>query len=1004
MVGREAELKALQDAYLTAAEDGERQVVTLVGEAGLGKSRLLYEFENWLDLRRESVNLFRGRARLETQRLAYGLWRDLFAFRFGIQDDEQAQVAQDKVVQGFQQALGVGGASEMKAHVTGHWLGYDFRESPHVVAIGDDARQLHNRGLMYLTDYFKTTAAQSPVVLLLEDLHWSDNSSLDMLGRFALGLDGQPTLIVGTARPRLYQRRPHWFEGRAFHRRINLQPLSKRDSRRLVEHVLRRLVEVPEALRELVVSNAEGNPFYVEELIKVLVEDGIVLPSSDGHGPWRVQPERLSEVKVPPTLTGVLQARLDSLPQAERTVLQQASVVGRVFWDKTVGHLSAGHGEPESMLDARRAAFDDETLDATLGALRAREMVYRRDLSAFAGANEHVFKHAALHEVTYESVLKKDRRAYHGLVAEWLIKHSAERAGEVAGLIADHLVLAGEEQEALAYLRQAGDSSAGVYANEEALAHYTRALELVSQDLPARFDLLLSRARVLGLLARLDEQYSDIREMLSLSDTLGERNRQIDAMIAVMDYHLLREHRVQARTWELATRALEAAREGGWVVQEAHVSRRLGEMGVRYPRHKPEWQRGRASLEHAIVLFRENDLSAEAATCLNILSNYFSDAGEHVMAQRSAEEALTLSRQVGDRRHEAASVRLLACAYLDQGLPDKALPLAEAALALYREIGDIAGELSTLRHLGLIYFALGRYDDSLQLLERSLALAESRGFEEIVRYAGLDVLNLCYRIQGKYESGIAFLDERLATARQARATFDDRVAMTVGEQDRYLILAFTYNQLEMLEYMGMYAQALSVAKECAKIAEQLGDPTEIYLAWIARLQAEVGQVADGLQTVASCLNLNEQNPSILFLASYITWLSSEPDDWEIGLDYAESAVKILRATNDQDNLAFALDLAARLHLAMGEHALALRNTKEVMSLLAASPQIYGHEQFYFTHSRALRATGQLQRADEALRHAHGWVMKIAAQTEDEALRKCWLENVRYNREIVQEFG
>ncbi|NIV39292.1 MAG: hypothetical protein GWN58_60735, partial [Anaerolineae bacterium] len=171
----------------------------------------------------------------------------------------------------------------------------------------------------------------------------------------------------------------------------------------------------------------------------MLVEDGVIVK---GEAEWRLEPSFLAGVRVPPTLTGVLQARLDRLPAGERTVLQQASVVGRLFWDQAVERIGASAGE---VVEAGEVA-------ERLSALRSREMVFQRETSAFAGAKEYIFKHHMLREIAYESVLKRVRRIYHGLVADWLLEQGGERVEEYAGLIADHLELAGRVAEAADYL------------------------------------------------------------------------------------------------------------------------------------------------------------------------------------------------------------------------------------------------------------------------------------------------------------------------------------------------------------------------------------------------------------------------------------------------------------------------------------------------------------------------------------------------------------------------
>src|SRR5262249_40265664 len=164
--------------------------------------------------------------------------------------------------------------------------------------------------------------------------------------------------------------------------------LTKRQSRVLVDAILQRVDEVPADLRELIVQGAEGNPFYVEELIKMLIDDGVIVVTGER---WQVTLGRLAEVRVPPTLTGVLQARLDSLPAEERALLQRAAVVGRIFWDNTVAQLRP---EPEHAMQQ-----PPPDVQHGLAALQGRELVYEREQSSFADSAEYIFKHALLRDV-----------------------------------------------------------------------------------------------------------------------------------------------------------------------------------------------------------------------------------------------------------------------------------------------------------------------------------------------------------------------------------------------------------------------------------------------------------------------------------------------------------------------------------------------------------------------------------------------------------------------------
>ena len=230
---------------------------------------------------------------------------------------------------------------------------------------------------------------------------------------------------------------------------------------------------IPKAVRDLLVERAEGNPYYMEELIKMLIDQGVISPGID-H--WQVFPQRLHQVSVPHTLTGVLQARLDGLPGQERRTLQVASVVGRSFWDATVTEL---------MQDA------PEQVGSTLREIRQRELIYQIERSSFASTEEYIFKHALLRDVTYETVLLKQRREYHARAARWLEAHAAERLGEYLGQIAEHYAHAGENSLAATYLERSGDEALRTNTYRPARETYEHALELKSQKAAGRGALLV---------------------------------------------------------------------------------------------------------------------------------------------------------------------------------------------------------------------------------------------------------------------------------------------------------------------------------------------------------------------------------------------------------------------------------------------------------------------------------------------------------------------------------
>ena len=353
------------------------------------------------------------------------------------------------------------------AHLIGHLAGFDLSGSPHIRDLLGDPAQLNARARQLLSRLFAQLAAQSPIVIQLEDLHYADEASLNLCNELVAARRDLPLLLICLARPTLLERRPDWGSGQPFHRRIVLAPLDKRDSRDLARELLQKVDDVPKALRDLLVERAEGNPLYMEELVKMLIEDRVILKESAGA--WRVELGRLAGLRVPPTLRGLLQTRFDTLLAPEKLTLQRAAVVGRIFFDSAL-----------LALDAADATHIGD-LQGVLRGLVAREFIHRREASSFAGSAEYVFAQAMLRDLIADSLISQQQQTYHRAFAGWLA--ASERADEYLPLIAEHYEQAGDAAQAATYLEQAGDKAMNLSAFAEGLAFYTRALALTDQRL-----------------------------------------------------------------------------------------------------------------------------------------------------------------------------------------------------------------------------------------------------------------------------------------------------------------------------------------------------------------------------------------------------------------------------------------------------------------------------------------------------------------------------------------
>jgi tetratricopeptide (TPR) repeat protein len=481
------------------------------------------------------------------------------------------------------------------------------------------------------------------------------------------------------ARPPLLERKPEWAAAIGAeplpdaadslvppHVWLPLEPLSYSDSGALVDEILQRVDRVPEGLRNLVVEGAAGNPYYVEELIKRLIEDGVIVRGEDS---WTIESDRLTRVRVPSTLTGVLQARMDSLPREEKLVLQRASVVGRQFWDAAVVVLA---GED----------VGSQSIAALLDDLSNRELIFQREPSALAGTTEYMFKHALLHDVVYETVLLKDRSVYHGRVAQWLEETSAERPSEYYALIAGHYELAGRSGRAAEYLRRSAAELNLMGAYRDAISTYERALTLCAED--------------------------DLRNRAEILVGTGNAARQMG------DFP-----QASARLYE----GLTMAQEMGDTATEIAALNWLG-LSVRVQGDNDEADR---YLNRALELARETGDRPGLALSLYNLGDVAFRRGQADEAERCGSESLAIYEDLGDRQGMAFALRVCGFAATLTGDYAQAVEFHQHSLAIYREIGDMWGLAACRINIGEAYRNLGDFETAASHLEESLAIAGETG-------------------------------------------------------------------------------------------------------------------------------------------------------------------------------------------------------------------------------------------------------------------------------------
>ncbi len=772
LVGRDRELAVVRDAFERARHARTPQLLTLVGVPGIGKSRLVFELQRVVDADPELITWRQGRC------LAYGdgitLWAlgEIVKAQAGVVEQDTPAGIAAKIRRSVEDTLaGTGDEARVETHLLA-LLGLGGEEQ-----VGGDRR---NEAFSAWRRFLEALAEQRPLVLVVEDIHWADETLLDFLDELVEWVTDVPLLVVATARPELLERRPNWGGGKLNATTLALQPLSDEQTADLIAKLLGRPVLAADSQQTLL-ERAGGNPLYAEQFVELYVEQGAA-----------------GELGLPETLQGIIAARLDGLPDVEKQLLQDAAVVGKVFWASSVGS------------DADAAA-------TSLHALERKGFVRRQRRSSLEGESEFAFAHALVRDVSYGQIPRADRARRHRSTAEWIA--SLGRPEDHAEMLAYHwssaleLVRAsGGEDDDLAErtrfaLRDAGNRAFALNSFPVAVAQYDDALALWPDD-DERPDLLFRRARAVHWAYDRERQLDVLAEardaLLAAGDT--DRASEMESLLARAfwdrgDHATVREHLARAEELAGGSRSPAAARVlafAGRVREidgETDEGRRLAEAAyelatelgldelrahslatIGMAKNDADEASGLPDMERALEIALAAD-SPVAGAIVNNLAVFATYAGDFARTAELYDEAMRVAERYGDAASarfihgnriwiqfmrgdwsralesanafieecEAGSPHLLEGAIRDvrasirisRGDRDgalrdqlRSLELAQARLDLFHRLGSISSTAAT-------YAELGRLEEARPLVREAVQLVRETGVHGALIRLGL---------------------------------------------------------------------------------------------------------------------------------------------------------------------------------------------------------------------------------------------------------------------------
>ncbi|HET9680538.1 MAG TPA: AAA family ATPase [Candidatus Limnocylindrales bacterium] len=673
LVGRRAELRTLDDA-LAAALSGDGRVIGLSAEAGMGKSRLVAEFIR--STRRRGQFVAYGECEAFGTRSGYFVWREIWRRLLGL-DDAAAESAQIAALEA--RLRDIDPNLVPRVPLLGPVVGLTIPDSPLTRTFDAKLRKASLEDLLQAC--LRARAREAPFVVVLEDCHWIDELSRDLLDVLVRASAGVPVLFVAAYRPAA---EPGGDLGLARSPRFSEIGLDAMDPVVLAEITRAKIAQlvgdgraISPALIELVSARAEGNPFYVEELLTYVVAQGVDL----------ADPEALAAVRIPDSLQALVLSRIDAAAEDPRRTMKVASVIGRTF---RAPMLPGAYDELGSL----------EVVLEHLNALRGL------DLMALDRAAEQawMFKHAVTRDVAYDSLPFSLRSLLHGRVGEFIERTEATDLERYIPLLEHHYWRSDREDKKLEYLRKAAEQAQATYANEAAVVYYERYIPLLEGA--ERIDALLRLSKVLQLTGQVPRSEELLLEARGLAQELGELRS-----VGRSDHGLAEAARRLGRFDDATARLTDALAEFTAVGDEAGIG------DVHHLAGTIANQRGDAGaarqnyLQSLAIRETLDDRAATAATVTN-LGIVAVDSGEFDRGLEYLERAAGLYRDLGDRRGACIAATNLAWASMTARRPGPARRYSEEAITLATEIGDRFNITVSQHNLGNALRGLGEPNDA----------------------------------------------------------------------------------------------------------------------------------------------------------------------------------------------------------------------------------------------------------------------------------------------------
>ena len=837
--GRASSIKQLQDLVDRAFKPGgHAAIAVVVGEPGMGKSRILAELVARAKATHPSVLVLSGIA--DERAAAYGPIARALTARFGVAIGEAPETSREKIVAGVGEVVPAARVPEI-AHLVAHLLRVPFDDSPIVTPLLESAQRLEARLWLALKRLFTAEAEARPLLIAVENLELCETDTINFLQYLAAGMRDQHVAIVGTATPALWTRHHTFGEGEVAPARIELGALGPAEAEELLRELCKQLAQdVPPKL-VWHVRGMGSTPRAIHELVRYLLESDVIVREGVM---WRLDAQKLATATLPKTYDELVAARLRVMEPVQRRVVEMAAVVGESSWLDAILSLerlaqAMQVPDPDGPTLGQIAASGDHSRLAVVDAanrLIEREWLVEIPQSSIAGERELRFAYPNLWQQVYKGIDDARRRAYHAVVARWIELHPEGRSPAAQEDVGRHLALAGETRDAATRYRRAAEAARAVYQNEKAIRLFDKALACVgSQDLATRLHLWHDLGSVYELIGDFESALGAFERMLRLSWVAASKTK------AAVAFNKM--GRVWRRKGDLRL-ALEYLERGHELFRGAGdqrgVASSLDDIG-RVLHMLGRYDEAHAKITEALARRGQHGDERAIATSLSRLGDIQADRGQFEAAYTCHKDALELRIKAGDRWGKIVSQNNLAALAFELGDGAQARTGWLAALGEAESIGALPLAALVLTNLGELALTDGKLEEARRRLEAALEIiddTEDRGLEsEACRHTAT-----LEQLAGHTKAAREYAERALEVAKSAGLREQEaRAYLTLGDVLSTSLYDTSQSQGGLVvDAAHAYAQAIDVLRT---IGNEAGLGKALFA--FGRYKAETGDVADG---------------------------------------------------------------------------------------------------------------------------------------------------------------